>query len=192
MIAGYIDHHHQQQPTSNHHLKCLELDFGPRCLGSDFGPRVEPFEWVLKNIALDTGFRFTFFGVNLGPTFVSSCKTETDIWNDIRCQKDQALVDLVLNYKIGLLALGRSPSAYEPWVVFDRHHNNKHNEYVAKQVPCNILVMSSNGDAAGIKGSSTTSESNDESPIMFSTFTIPAPKFMLSDECKRKLQITCP
>lgn len=73
-----------------------------------------------------------------------------------------------------------------------RHHNKKHIEYVAKKVPCNILVMNNNRDADMIKVHSTSFESNDESCTMFTPSTIPTPKLMLSDEYKRKLQITSP
>ncbi|KAL8238898.1 hypothetical protein R6Q59_015465 [Mikania micrantha] len=182
---------------------------------------VETLEWVLKNIALDTCCKITLLGVKPWLTFVFSCKTETDIWtmnikdllnmrntdewkNDIRGQKAQELVNLCLKYGVTpqiesgqgfpkrLLVLERIASAYAKWVVFDKHHNKKHIEYVAKKVPCNILVMNSNGEADMIKGHSTNFESNDESPMIFSTSTIPTPKLMLSDEFKRKLMITSP
>ncbi|KAI3828708.1 hypothetical protein L1987_02817 [Smallanthus sonchifolius] len=234
------DHHHQhhhnhhppqQQLTSNHHRRHLGCDFGPReaferkhvviVMDAMREFSVEPLEWVLKNITLDTCCRITLLGVKPWLTFVSACKTEKDIWtmniedllnmrdtnewrNDIRSQKAQELVNICLKYRVKpqiesgqgfpkrLLVLERIASAYATWVVFDRHHNKKHIEYVAKKVPCNILVMNNNRDADMIKGRSTTFESNDESPIRLSTSTIPTPTLMLSDEFKRMLQITSP
>ncbi|KAI3692012.1 hypothetical protein L6452_31817 [Arctium lappa] len=181
---------------------------------------VETLEWVLKNIPLETCCTITLFGVKPWLTFVFSCKTDTDIWtmniedllnmkgtdewkNDARSQKAQALVDLCLKYGVApqiesgqgfpkrLLVLERITSAYATWVVFDRHHNKKHIEYVAKKVPCNILVMNNNGEADMIRGRSTTFESNDDSPTtLFTSSTIPTPKLMLSDQYKRILNHT--
>ncbi|GJY23440.1 hypothetical protein Tco_0397098 [Tanacetum coccineum] len=171
---------------------------------------VETLEWVLKNIALDTWCAITLLGVKPWLTFVLSCKTETDIWTmkiedllsmNQRCQKAQALVDLCIKYKVApqieseqgfptrLLVLEKITSVYATWVVFDRHHSKKHVEYVAEKVPCNILVMNNKGEADMIRGRSTTFDSEDESSETFTSSTIPTPKVMLSDECKRRLNL---
>ncbi|KAL4565289.1 hypothetical protein LXL04_029377 [Taraxacum kok-saghyz] len=180
----------------------------------------ETLEWVLKNIGLGTCCTVTLLGVRPWLTFVFSCKTDTDIWtlniedllsmkdteewkNDVRCQKAQRLVDLCMEYKVAprieigqgfpkrLLVLERITSAYATWVVFDRHHNKKHIEYIAKKVPCNILVMNNKGEADMIRGRSTTFESNDEI-LAFTPSTIPTPKLMLSDNYKKILNIKSP
>ncbi|XP_035838434.1 uncharacterized protein LOC118485977 [Helianthus annuus] len=235
---GHHHHHrrHRQQPTSSHPRICLGHNFGPRGSHEPFEKKdvvivmnatkkfsVKALEWVLKNIELDTCCTITLFGVKPWLSFVSSCKTETDIWtmniknlmsmrdtdewrNDSRCQKAQELVDLCLKYKVTpriqtgqgfpkrLLVLEKIASAYATWVVFDRYNNKKHIEYVAKKVPCNLLVMKRNGEAEMIKGRTTTYESIDESPTTSSSTIppIPTPKLMLSDEYKRKLRITSP
>ncbi|XP_035838432.1 uncharacterized protein LOC118485976 [Helianthus annuus] len=179
---------------------------------------VETLKWVLENIELDSSCTITLLGIKPWLTFVFSCKTETDIWkmsmedllnmrdtdewrNDIRYQKAQELVNLCLKYKVTphiesgqgfpkhLLVLERIASAYATWVVFDRHHNKKDIECIAKKVPCNVLAMNNNGEAELIDGYSTF-ESNDESPMIFTTSTIPTPQLMLSDEYKRKLRVT--
>ncbi|KAL7594908.1 uncharacterized protein LOC111918080 [Lactuca sativa] len=130
---------------------------------------------------------------------------DTEEWkNDVRCQKAQQLVDLCIEYGVAprieirqgfpkrLLVLEEITSAYATWVVFDRHHNKKHIEYIiAKKVPCNILVMNNKGEADMIRGRSTTFESNDEIPT-FTPSTIPTPTLMLSDEYKKILNIKSP
>lgn len=68
-----------------------------------------------------------------------------------------------------------------------RHHSKKHIDYVAKKVPCNILVMNNKGEADMIKGRTTTFDSDDERSETFTSSTIPTPTVMLSDECKRRL-----
>ncbi|KAI3690025.1 hypothetical protein L2E82_47999 [Cichorium intybus] len=181
---------------------------------------VETLVWVLKNMGLGTCCKVTLLGVKPWIPFAYSCKTDTDIWtlntedllsmkdteewkNDVRYQKAQRLVDICMEYKVAprieigqgppkrLLVLERITSAYATWVVFDRHHNKKHIEYIAKKVPCNILVMNNKGEADMIRGRSTTFESNEEIPS-FTPSTIPTPTLMLSDNYKKILNITSP
>ncbi|KAJ9536954.1 hypothetical protein OSB04_029687 [Centaurea solstitialis] len=209
--------HHHVQPTSKR--RCLGDDLcGPRGSREPFERKhvvivmdgtkefsVETLEWVLKNIALEACCTITLLGVKPWLTFVFSCKADTDIWtmniedllnrkdteewkNDPRSQKAQALVDLCLKY--GVMIQLHNFSYIDFVNLIYRHHNKKHIEYVAKKVPCNILVMNNNGEADMIRGRSTTFESNDDSPSLFSSSTIPTPKLILSHQYKRMLNHT--
>ncbi|XP_021293884.1 uncharacterized protein LOC110423816 [Herrania umbratica] len=175
----------------------------------------ELLEWVLENI-IASGHRVTLLGFMPWLNIPLSSKTWQDVWmlefehlslikekkewkNDAKYLKLQAVLDLcgkhgvvpqkeiVMGYPLPLLIVERIISLRATWVVFDSNRElRKNREFFAAKIPCNMVMMSEEGDMDMIKGrpmiDSGERTPSDQSPSSLApTPLAPNPSFDRSD-----------
>jgi len=178
---------------------------------------LEPFQWVLENIALVACCTITILGVMPWLNIPLSSKTWTDIWaldiegllsatelrNDVKYHTVQKLIDICLKYGVvpqikrecgypsREVVIKQITSNRATLVVFDRHHDNRDIEYYEEHVPCNMVRMNEEGDMELIKGRSHL-DNGDSTPGGSTASMPPTPKLMIHETWKKMLKLTTP
>ncbi|KAK6262719.1 hypothetical protein QUC31_008535 [Theobroma cacao] len=177
----------------------------------------ELLEWVLENI-IASGHIVTLLGFMPWLNIPLFSKTWQDVWmlefehlslikeknewkNDAKYLKLQAVLDLcrkhgvvpqkeiVMGYPLPLLVVERIISLRATWVVFDSNRElRKNREFFAEKIPCNMVMMSEEGDMDMIKGrpmiDSGEHTPSDQSPGSLA----PTPLVIYSEPLKRILE----
>ncbi|XVF13630.1 hypothetical protein REPUB_Repub08aG0224100 [Reevesia pubescens] len=177
----------------------------------------ELLEWVLENV-IASGHKVTLLGFMPWLNIPLSSKTWQDVWmlefehlsiikeknewkNDAKYLKLQAVLDLcnehgvvpqkeiVMGYPLPLLVAERIISLRATWVVFDSDRDlRKNREYFAEKIPCNMVMMSEEGEMDMIKGRPMI-DNGEQSPSTESPASLVAtPLVIYSEPLKRILE----
>ncbi|XVE65302.1 hypothetical protein DITRI_Ditri07aG0169900 [Diplodiscus trichospermus] len=178
----------------------------------------ELLEWVLENI-IASGHKVTLLGFMPWLNIPLSSKTWQDVWmlefehlsvikekkewkNDAKYLKLQAVLDLckkhgvvpqkeiVMGYPLPWLVVERIINLQATWVVFDSNRDlRKNREFFAEKIPCNMVMMSEEGEMDMIKGRPMIDNGEQtpcESPA--SSSLAPTPLVIYSEPLKRILE----
>ncbi|KAE8690256.1 putative Ubiquitin-specific protease 20 [Hibiscus syriacus] len=173
-------------------------------------------EWVLENISA-SGHIVTLLGFMPWLNIPLSSKTWQDVWmlefehltllrernewkNDAKYLKLQAVLNLcrdhgvmlqkeiVMGYPLPSLVVERIISHRATWVVFNNdRYLRKNRVYFTKKIPCNMVMMSEEGDMDMIKGRPMI-DNGENTPCESPACLVPTPLLICSEPLKRILE----
>ncbi|KAE8713768.1 putative Ubiquitin-specific protease 20 [Hibiscus syriacus] len=161
-------------------------------------------ELVLENISA-SGHIVTLLGFMPWLNIPLSSKTWQDVWmlefehlSLIRERTSLTVItaiqqvtlqkEIVMGYPLPSLVVERIISHRATWVVFDNdRYLRKNRAYFAKKIPCNMVMMSEEGDMDMIKGRPMIDD-GENTPSQSPACLVPTPLVICSEPLKRILE----
>ncbi|XP_058103537.1 uncharacterized protein LOC131247114 [Magnolia sinica] len=173
------------------------------------GFSLEPLKWALVHV-IKPGFVVTLLGVMPWLNFCLSCKTWLHVWtlnlddlhalreisewkNYRKYQTVRAVLELCEKYRVipnmkvamgdplRLVAVEHITNLHAAWVVFDKHQR-KNKAFYAKKIPCNMVMMKSDGEVEMLRVRPMIQSSENVTPEQSPAPKPLVPKVMISKE----------